>query len=182
MTFEQLAHLIQVCCEHADVYEIVVFGSQSVLGAKPDPGPEFTASMEADVYVRNDPAKTEAIDVNLGEGSPFHEKHGYYAQGGDPADFAHLPTGWEERTVKIGSPYFTDGRIGHCLSLTDLFLSKASAGREKDRPFCQAMLTRGFVDGKEMLAWVPKMPLDGAAQDTLIRRIRRWAKDVGMAI
>lgn len=55
MTYEQLAHLIKVCCEHADVYEIVVFGSQSVLGAKPIPGSDFTASMEADVFVRGDP-------------------------------------------------------------------------------------------------------------------------------
>lgn len=181
MTYEQLAHLIKVCCEHADVYEIVVFGSQSVLGAKPNPGPDFTASMEADVFVRDDPDKTNAIDVNLGEGSPFHEKHGYYAQGIGP-ETAYLPAGWEGRLVKVGSPIITDGRIGHCLSLPDLFLSKATAGRDKDKPFCQAMLTHGFVKADEMLTWVPKMPIGGSEQSLLTRRIRRWAKDVGIIV
>lgn len=181
MTYEQLTHLIKVCCEHADVYEIVVFGSQSVLGARPDPGPDFTASMEADVFVPGDPDKTNAIDVNLGEGSPFHEKHGYYAQGIGP-ETAFLPAGWEDRMVKLGSPTITDGRIGHCLSLPDLFLSKAAAGRDKDRPFCQAMLTHGFVAADEVLTRVPTMPISQPEQSLLIRRIRRWAKEVGIIV
>ena len=136
--------------------------------------------MEADVFVRGDPDKTDAIDVNLGEGSDFHGKYGYYVQGADPADFAHLPAGWEVRTVKIQHPVYTDNRIGHCLGLLDLFLSKASANRPKDKDFCTAMLTHEYVALDEVLPMISTMPIDDAAQARLTRNIKRWAKEAGI--
>lgn len=75
----------------------------------------------------------------------------------------------------------TDGRVGYCLDVLDLFLAKAAAGRDKDREFCMALLTHGYATVERLLELVPTMPLDGMAQRTLRATIRRWAKAAGIA-
>jgi hypothetical protein len=47
---EQLEHLIRASSDITNEYEIMVVGSQSILGPIPNPPIEFKASMEADVY------------------------------------------------------------------------------------------------------------------------------------
>lgn len=67
-------------------------------------------------------------------------------------------------------------RIGYCLDLIDLFLSKAAANREKDREFCMALMEYGYVRPAAALALTPTMPLQQAEERALRARIRRWAK------
>jgi hypothetical protein len=81
----------------------------------------------------------DAIDGAIGEGSQFQKEHGYYAQGVGP-DTAWLPADWMSRVHRVQNEN-TNGRLGCCLDLPDLFLSKAAAGREKDREFCMACLS-----------------------------------------
>lgn len=79
----------------------------------------------------------------------------------------------------------TQDRIGYCLDLSDLFLAKAVAGREKDREFCMALLMHGYVAPTALLALVADMPLDDRAQKSLRATIRRWTKvlrDAGHSI
>src|SRR5512138_2062153 len=94
----QLEHVIRAAAQIADDEEIVVIGSQAVLGQFPDAPPELLVSNEADVYPKNHPERWELIDGSIGELSPFHETFGYYAQGVQPGT-AVLPPGWEERLV-----------------------------------------------------------------------------------
>jgi hypothetical protein len=47
MTRQQLEHIIRASAGTADVRDIVVIGSQAILGAFPDAPEELTASMEA---------------------------------------------------------------------------------------------------------------------------------------
>ena len=70
----------------------------------------------------------------------------------------------------------TNQRVGYCLDLPDLFMSKAAAGRDKDREFCMAMLEHRYVTSEQALDLVAAMPLDDAAQRRLKATIRRWAK------
>nr|WP_225785407.1 DUF6036 family nucleotidyltransferase [Xenophilus sp. Marseille-Q4582] len=87
-----------------------------------------------------------------------------------------MPLGWEERLCKIQNAN-TDSKIGWCLSLVDLFLSKAAAGRDKDREFCQAMLRHRYVIASEALELVPAMmTMDEEERERLAKRIRRWDK------
>jgi hypothetical protein len=67
---------------------------------------------------------------------------------------------------------------GYCLEMLDLFMSKAAAGRDKDREFCMAMLAHRYVQPEQVLDLVAAMPLDEAAQRRLKASIRRWAKAV----
>ena len=148
MTRAQLEHLIRAAATIADDEELVVIGSQAVLGQFPDAPAELLASMEADLWPLHHPDRAELVDGSIGEGSPFHATFGYYAQGVGP-ETAVLPAGWRERLVPVRGPG-TRGATGWTLEIHDLLVSKYVAGREKDRAFCRAALAHRLGDGAEL--------------------------------
>ncbi|MDO8665573.1 MAG: hypothetical protein Q7J79_03105, partial [Gemmatimonadales bacterium] len=81
MTREELEHAIRAACDVAQDDAVYVFGSQAILGQFPDPPAELCISVEADIYPKNRPDRSDLIDGSIGEGSPFHATFGYYAQG-----------------------------------------------------------------------------------------------------
>ena len=133
----QLEHIIRAAATIADDDQIVIVGSQSVLGQFPDAPADLLASMEADVYPLRYPERADLIDGSIGEGSPFHETFGYYAQGVGP-ETAVLPPDWQVRAILICNPA-TRGATGIALEIHDLLVAKAIAGREKDREFVTAV-------------------------------------------
>lgn len=137
MTREELEHIIRASGAITDQYEFVIVGSQSILGSVPRPEAVFTVSMEADIYPLQAPELADRIDGAIGEGSQFHQTYGYYAQGVGP-ETASLPSDWMQRVHRIQNSN-TQDRVGYCLDLVDLLLSKAAAGRQKDRDFCMAL-------------------------------------------
>jgi len=139
----ELEHLIRAAGTIANDADIVVIGSQSILGQFPDAPASLLVSAEADVFPLNHPELSDLIDGSIGEGSPFHELYGYYAQGVDERT-ATLPRGWRERLVKISNPN-TLGITGWCLEVHDLAISKYVAGREKDRQFTHELARQGMV-------------------------------------
>ena len=92
MTRSELEHLIRAAGRIAGEREIVVIGSQAVLGQFPDAPAALLRSMEADLYPRSKPELADKVDGAIGEGSRFHEQYGYYAQGVGP-DTATPPRG-----------------------------------------------------------------------------------------
>jgi hypothetical protein len=91
-----------------------------------------------------------------------------------------LPEGWIKRVHRVQSAA-TNQRVGYCLDLPDLFMSKAAAGRDKDREFCMAMLKHRYVKPDQVLDLVAAMPLDEGAQRRLKAAIRRWAQAIESA-
>lgn len=174
MTRDELEHIIRASGDLTGQYEFVIVGSQSILGPIPHPEAVFTVSAEADIYPLHAPELAERIEGALGEGSRFHETHGFYAQGVGP-ETAVLPAGWMDRVHRVQSAA-TNSRVGYCLDVADLFMSKAVAAREKDREFCVALLRHGHVAPARALALVELMPLDQAQQHRLRASIRRWVK------
>jgi len=169
-----LEHIIRACADITGQYEFIIIGSQAILGSQPWPEDVLTLSMEADIYPLQAPELADMIEGNIGEGSSFHDSFGYYAQGVGP-ETAYLPTGWLQRVRRIQSEN-TRGYVGYCLSALDLFLAKAAAARDKDRIYCTALLSYGYVQIDAALELVSTMPLDALAQQKLRQRIRRWAK------
>lgn len=176
MTREELEHIIRASGDITNQYEFVIVGSQSMLGSVPNPEKVFTVSMEADIYPLQAPELADRIDGAIGEGSPFHQKFGYYAQGVGP-DTATLPKDWMQRVHRVQNDR-TQGRVGYCLDVLDLFLSKAAAGREKDREFCMALFEHGYVAPAQVLKAAETMPVDDKEKRMLRATIRRWAKSV----
>ena len=143
MTRLNLEHIIRAAGTIADDPDIVVIGSQALLGQFPDADPALLVSMEADVYPRNRPERNDLIDGSIGDGSPFEREFGYYAHGVDRST-AVLPRGWEDRLVLVSGPNTRQVR-GWCLDVHDLAVSKLVAGREKDLDFARVAARRGYV-------------------------------------
>ena len=155
MTRPQLEHVIRAAATIAGDTEIVVIGSQAILGRHPDAPPELLVSADVDLYPRNHPEKADLIEGSIGELSPFHETYGYYAQGVGERT-AILPDGWKERLV----PVPTTAGTGLCLEPHDLMISKYVAGREKDRSYVRSAIRHGLVDGPTLLDRLRQTPLD----------------------
>ncbi|OGB32951.1 MAG: hypothetical protein A3F78_21695 [Burkholderiales bacterium RIFCSPLOWO2_12_FULL_61_40] len=164
----ELEHIIRAASAITDQYEIVVVGSQSILGAVPVPPASLTESMEADIYPLQRPDLADLIDGAIGEGSTFHDCFGYYAQGVGP-ETALLPEGWQDRLIRIQNSN-TDLKIGFCLEPHDLAVSKLAAGREKDWIFVAEMLKHRIVDGSTLLQRTEKLPLSMERK----QRIAAW--------
>ena len=149
MTRSELEHLIRAAGRIAGEREIVIIGSQAVLGQFPDAPDAFLRSMEADLYPRKNPDLADKVDSAIGEGSRFHEQFGYYAQGVAP-DTATLPRGWQRRLVRVANAN-TGGYAGLCLEVHDLAISKYVAGREKDLEFTRELARHAMTEKKTLL-------------------------------
>lgn len=139
----QLEHIIRAAAANANTTDIVVIGSQAILGSYPDAPEELTRSIEADVFPKDKPADSILIDGAMGERSIFHETFGYYAHGVDETT-ATLPAEWQSRLVPITGSN-TAGATGWCLEVHDLAVAKLSAGRAKDLDYVEGLLRHGFV-------------------------------------
>lgn len=149
MNRQQLAHILRAACNITGDKDVLVIGSQSILGSYDEddlPSPA-TASMEVDIAFLDDPERRKADDVEgaIGEMSPFHQANGMYAEGVHIDTAAYLPSGWRDRLItwplqssKPADPHFLDPY--------DLAISKVAAGRAKDRAFVDALIRAGVLD------------------------------------
>ena len=169
MRYDQLEHAIRAACDVSGDTELLIFGSQSILGSYPDAPESLRASIEVDLQARNRPEETDRIDGALGEDSLFHATHGFYVHG-VLIESATLPEGWLERTVAVSHPVGTQGHIGRCLEAHDLAASKLFAGREKDRVFVATLLGEGLVDGRVLNERIRTLPV----AIEIRARLERW--------
>jgi hypothetical protein len=144
VTREQLEHLIRAAAVIAADDEIVVIGSQAILGQFPQAPAPMRVSVEADLYPLNHPERADLIEGSIGELSPFHETFGYYAQGVGETT-AYLPQGWKERLIVVQNEN-TRGAKGLCLEVHDLLVAKAIAGRDKDFSFLSEAAKHHMAD------------------------------------
>ncbi len=149
MNRAQLEHIIRAAAAVSDDDELIIIGSQSVLGQFPDAPAALCVSIEADVYPKNHPERWDLIDGSLGEESPFHQTFGYYAQGVSE-ETAVLPRGWKDRLIRIRNPN-TRYATGWTLDIHDLLISKLVAGRPKDIGFTTEAVRHGLADRSILL-------------------------------
>lgn len=102
MKREQLAHILRASCVVADDNDVLVIGSQAILGFYDDDElpQSVLMSMEADIAFLDDPDRRKADEVEgaIGEMSTFHANNQVYAEGVH-IDTAELPAGWRRRLV-----------------------------------------------------------------------------------
>ncbi len=144
MTRAQLEHIIRASGTIADVSDVIVIGSQAILGQFPEAPADLLISREADVFPAEHPERSDLIDATIGEGSRFEREFGYYAHGVGE-ETAVLPSGWRDRLVLMTGEN-TRFVNGWCLEVHDLAISKYVAGREKDRDFTKSLVRHGMVE------------------------------------
>ena len=170
MQHSELEHLIRASGEIADDDEIIVIGSQAVLGQFPNAPVRLLMSMEADIFPKNHPDRADKVDGAIGEGSSFHELHGYYAQGVGETT-AVLPNGWRSRLVSVQNEN-TNGVTGLCLDVHDLAISKLIAHRPKDLEFVQMLVRHDMIQKDAMLGRLAKTDLEKSVRDAILARIK----------
>lgn len=188
MRREQFEHVIAAAAEVSEEQEIVVIGSQAILGYVADPPAEMLFSMEADVYPRRAPEKAKEIEGSLGDGSPFQGMNGYYAQGVGP-ETAKAPAGWEDRLVRVRIRPRVKQKgevVALCLEIHDLVLAKCVAGRDRDWEFAQVAIDAGLVEVEELrdrLEDLPQPPADPRRVrkmiDGVVARVARSRDETG---
>jgi hypothetical protein len=167
---EQLAHVLRAAATIAEDGNIVVIGSQAILGSysENELPREALLSMEADIAFADDPyeLKADRVDGAIGEYSDFHEMNAYYAQGVSVTT-AVLPDGWETRLVAYNRPDAEPGRA-HCLEAHDLVVSKLVVGREKDIDFTETLIGANLINVEMLRERAELLPRPGA----VIRRVQ----------
>ncbi len=168
MTRAELEHIIRAATDIAADDELIVIGSQAVLGQFPDAPAALRVSVAADVFPKNHPERADLIDGSIGEGSPFHAAYGYYAQGVSETT-AVLPAGWRDRLVAVCNAN-TRGATAWCLEVHDLLVAKAVAGREKDWVFIREAIRHGLVDETLVLERLAVTDILPGRRDALRKR------------
>lgn len=173
MKREQLEHVLRAASTIVGERDVLVIGSQAVLGSILDEHlpVEATTSIEADLAFFDDPddEKADQVDGAIGELSPFHETYGYYAQGVSVTT-AILPAGWRDRLIELDTPGTVPAR-GLCLEPHDCVVSKLAAGRWKDRDFAEALLRDGLVAADVLIERIDLLP---DVSQTGRTRLRQW--------
>jgi hypothetical protein len=169
MRRDQLEHAIRTACQIIGRSEVIVVGSQAILGSfREEQLPaDATMSIEVDILpIADDNPETarlaDLIEGVAGEFSPFEQLHGFSIDGVD-LETSALPERWRDRLVKVqnaniagpdGVPQFT----GWCLDKEDLCVAKLCAFREKDRNFVAALLHADLVDVQAILTRLSTVP------------------------
>jgi hypothetical protein len=175
MRRSELEHIIRASGDIAKDNEIVVIGSQSILAQFPNAPMRLLASMEADVYPNHNPELANEVDGAIGEGSSFHELHGYYAQGVGPQT-AVLPDGWNDRLIVLKNEN-TNGIAGLCLEVHDLAISKYVAGRYKDLEFIQELIRHEMVQKEIMLSRLDETELQETERSNIHSKVEAMFSD-----
>jgi hypothetical protein len=166
----QLEHIIRASGTITDVDDVVVIGSQAILGEFPDAPPELLVSNEADVFPREHPERSDLIDGTIGEGSPFQQSFGYYAHGVDETT-AILPAGWRDRLILVSGENTRFVR-GWCLEVHDLAIAKYAAGREKDLEFTRVLARHAMVSHGVLQERLAATAVDSRIRALVARRIQ----------
>lgn len=169
MRRDQLEHAIRTACQIIGHDEVVVVGSQAILGTFREEALPHAATMSAEVDIlplaedNDETARlADLIEGVAGEFSPFEDLHGFSIDGVDLTTSA-LPDGWRDRLVKVqnpntaalgAGPEFT----GWCLDKEDLCVAKLCALRDKDKNFVGALLDTELVDTAVIAERIPTVP------------------------
>ena len=146
MKRKDLEHVIRAAGDVLQESEVIIVGSQAILGASFDGLPkDVMLSVEVDVMAKHDPDGSKALRLNgaIGELTHFDDTYGYYAEGVEDG-LCRFPEGWRERLIPVESPA-TNGVTGLCVEAHDLCASKLLAGRDKDLKYVASLLRSGHV-------------------------------------
>ena len=170
MTRNDVAHILRAAQALTNEREFVVVGSQAAHLGVADLPRVMQQSGELDIYPLRRPELADLIEGSIGEGSPFHDTFGYYAQAVG-SETAKLPRDWMERAVRVSNP-LTDGATGIAPEIHDLCASKLVAGREKDFDYVQAGIEAELVDPAILAARLDE--IDGLPAE-VVSRAKGWA-------
>ncbi len=164
MELSQLQELFDEARKLTNDTEFVVVGSLSILGivqGKKIPA-RMLMSIDVDCYTLKDPGRILELQQQLGQGSPFEERHGYYLDPIAP-EVVTLPAQWESRLVRVP---LANGIVVSFLDPNDAAVSKYARGERRDREWIQAGLAAGLLSAPIIESRFPQTAFfDGDERD-----------------
>jgi hypothetical protein len=143
MNLEDVEKILNAAAHISNHRRFIIAGSLSSIGAVMTPPPEMAMSRDLDFYPQLDPGRGFLeIAKKLGEGSEFHQQHGYYADPISPKLLA-LPEGWQNRLAPIS---LKGGVIAIFLDPNDVAVGKLVRGNVNDLHWIEAGLKEGILN------------------------------------
>ena len=130
MTRTELEHIIRAVAAITNENELIVIGSQAILGQYPDAPKKLLVSEEADIYAPARPDLSDLIRRNTGRAEPVRDYVRVPGRRGRP--WNRHSSERTERPADSDSERNTNGATGWCLECHDIAVAKYVAGREKD--------------------------------------------------
>jgi hypothetical protein len=187
-TKEDLARVVRVIAREFKTDTVIIIGSQAILMSWPDAPEIMRGTLEIDAYPGNAKAweieqasnadgpveASEHINGLFGEGSQFHETHGFYIDGVDELT-AKLPRDWQTRAKVLR--FDVDGTSVKTIapSPDDLIVSKLARLDDKDRDFVVAYHHERSLDIELIERRIADADLDPAIAERAIMYIRSLA-------
>jgi hypothetical protein len=185
-TLEDLERTVRAIATEFKTDKIFIIGSQSILLAWPDAPPVMRASQEIDAFPDNAkiwevqekakhpdefPEASEHIDALFGNGSQFHQTHGFYIDGVDE-NTAILPSGWQSRAVirQVDLGGRTVTAVAPCPE--DVIVSKLARLDDKDKTFIEAYHAARPLDARVIEERIKLSNFEGAIADRAFAYIR----------
>ena len=145
MRLEDLEELLVAASQSSNHRRFVVAGSLSILGAVVTPPTDMAMSRDLDFYPQLDPGRGFLeIASDLGEGSPFHQQNGFYADPISPKLLA-LPAGWEGRLAPHSMRH---GVVAFFMEPNDVAIGKLARGADHDIRWIRAGLACGALNAQ----------------------------------
>ncbi|HLH93100.1 MAG TPA: DUF6036 family nucleotidyltransferase [Xanthobacteraceae bacterium] len=200
-TIEDVERTVRAIATEFDTDTVVIIGSQAILLGWPDPPPVLRHSPEIDAFPGcttiwearekarfpdETPDASEHINALFGDGSQFHETHGFYIDGVDK-NTAVLPKDWRTRAIvrRIEVDKLETGKVVKRMvtaiapSPEDVIVAKLARLEEKDRSFVQAFHSARPLDAGLIEARIRSTKMDPAVAERAIAYVRTLARDVG---
>ena len=148
---DELEHAIRAATRIIEQDQVIIIGSQSILGfySEDQLPPEATMSPEVDITPMGDDDAgllADRLSLDAGEMSDFHATHGFYIEGVGKRRTI-LPQDWEYRLIGVRNDN-TDNATGRCLDPHDLCAAKLMAHREKNFEFVRALIDPDQLAGR----------------------------------
>jgi hypothetical protein len=146
--------------------DYVIIGSLSILGVEDEEGlpAEMSMSIDVDAYVKSDPRRIFDLARELGEGSEFHRKNGYFLDPASPS-VATLPEDWENRLTRIEG----DGVRLWCLDADDAAVSKYARGQPNDVRWIRAGIVSGHISLPKIRSRLAATPFLDPEEESRVR-------------
>lgn len=170
MTLADVEVLLRRASEISNHRRFVIAGSLVACGAVVNPPADMVMSRDLDFYPQLDPGRGfEEIARQLGEGSPFHQEHGFYADPITPALLA-LPDGWQSRLAPISLAH---GVVAFFIDPNDAAIGKLMRGNDNDLRWVRAGLGEGILNADTIRARSHQVPVATAREvDALLAHLR----------
>lgn len=158
MRLDALIHLSRAVLAMAEVDQLVIFGSASLLVSFPELGEREDSPLQLtyDADLIPMPFEEEIglmLDEAFGEDRAFHKRFGYHADIVRSKITETFPRGWEERLLPLAE---VPG--ARCLEPHDMAAAKCLVGREKDRKHLRYLIG-GFLQEELIRQRVRTIPM-----------------------